>query len=847
VTPEPRKKEILRKWISLEFSRANSFKRLTRVLFPAVSLVILGLVGIIIWNQSLQRQVTQRTDKLNRELIQRTLMEKALRINEEKYRSIFENIQDVYFEIRPLGKVLQISPSVEKVFGYNRADLINHAISRMFAFDDEFRIMRTRAVREERLNDHETLLVCRDGRQVNCSMNTTLVRDEEGNPAKIIGSIRDITARVKAQRALRASHNVLEQRVLERTAELRDTNKALNRAKEKADAATRAKSNFLANMSHEIRTPLGGIISASELVMDEALPPGAAKYVNIIRTCSNALLEVIDDILDFSKIEAGKLDLELYPFKLTKLISRTTDLFLQRFMEKQIRFSRKLSPDIPSVLKGDAFRIQQIITNLLSNAVKFTDQGGRILLDVTRQPDTQDKDLARIRFMVEDTGIGIRPENQEILFSPFSQVDASTTRKYGGSGLGLSICRQLVEAMHGTIRLESSPGRGSRFFFTLPLAILPESAVRAPLVNPALPPGGFRALLQGKHILVAEDTPTNQEIILAVLDLAGVKAVLADTGEKAFGLAASEQFDAVLMDLQMPVMDGFETARAIRKLAGGRELPIIAMTAHALKEDAQRCLASGMDDYISKPINQEKLFTTLVRHIYPSEPDTPAGPGDPPGEPNRISQTDKGPGPADRLPGIDAEQAIDALGVTPRVFQHILATFYKDIPVMITRLKEAWEHGEQQTVTTMVHSLKGSAGGIGAHKLHSLALALEIMCRESPALPDMAAAGLPALEQALNEVIGTIRTAVPNLDEPWPGPAAAQGDPDKKTARLILDELEHALEFPELTELDALSAKLDGLDSRPEIILLKEQIRSHDHDLARQTVQELQTIYGGRP
>ena len=465
MTPEPRKKAILRKWISLEFSQAKNFKWLTRILFPTIALVILGLVGIIIWNQSLQRQVTQRTNTLNRELVQRTLMEKALRVNEEKYRSIFENIQDVYFEIRPLGKVLQISPSVEKVFGYNRDDLINHSIARMFASYDEFRTMRNRAVQEERLNDHEILLVCRDGKQANCSMNTTLVRDEEGNPAKIIGSIRDITERVSAQKALRSSYNELEQRVQERTAELRDTNKALNQAKEEADAATRAKSNFLANMSHEIRTPLSGVISASELVMNEPLPPDAAKYIHIIRTSGHALLDVIDDILDFTKIEAGKLDLEHRPFDLTRLISRSTDLFVHRFMEKQIQFFQKLWPDTPNHLKGDTFRIQQILTNLLSNAVKFTEPGGQILLEVSWQKAASDKKMADICFLVEDSGIGISQEHQELLFSPFSQVDASTTRKYGGSGLGLSICRQLVEAMCGTIGVESVSGQGSRFFF----------------------------------------------------------------------------------------------------------------------------------------------------------------------------------------------------------------------------------------------------------------------------------------------------------------------------------------------------------------------------------------------
>jgi PAS domain S-box-containing protein len=842
-TPKSRKKQILHKWISLEFSQANNFKWLTRILFPAVVLIILGLVGIIIWNQSLQRQVAQRTDKLNRELLQRTLMEKALRVNEEKYRSIFDNIQDVYFEIRPLGKVLQISPSVEKVFGYNRLDLINNSLARMFASYDEFSIMRTLAVQEDRLNDHEILLVCQNGKHANCSMNTTLVRDEEGNPAKIIGSIRDITERVTAQKALRASYNELEQRVQERTAELRDANKALNQAKEAADAATRAKSNFLANMSHEIRTPLGGVISASELVMNESLPPDAAKYIKIIRTSGSALLSVIDDILDFTKIEAGKLDLEHHPFELTKLISRSTDLFTPRFMEKQIRFSCTLAPDAPTHLKGDGFRIQQVLTNLLNNAVKFTQQGGTISLQVSWQPEKNNPESAVIEFVVEDSGIGISPEYREMLFSPFAQVDASTTRKYGGSGLGLSICRQLVEAMHGSIQVQSTPGEGSRFSFNLPLEIVSESQVQLLAQASALPPGEYRALLKGKRILVAEDNPTNQEIILAVLDLAGITSVLADNGEKAVTKAAVQPFHAVLMDLQMPVMDGFEATRAIRKLDNGRNLPIIAMTAHALKEDETRCRDAGMDDYISKPINQEKLFSSLIRHIYDADP-TPL--------PKTVSDSSLGPDPTQaiaggqislppELPGLQIHKAMTALGVSESVFLRILTTFLRDITSVLDQIKSAWHQADREKVIRLIHSLKGSTSGIGAETAHKLALDMENLCRQSAHLIEMDAAGLPDLEKEINEVLVSIGTVVPAPDPDRPH-ASLNKTADTKTLCTVLAALEQALEFPELTELDDLLEKLSAHADIDEITVLKDQILSHDYEIARHTAHELQTI-----
>ncbi len=847
-TPEEQKKALLRKWISLAFSKSSNLQWLTRILFPTVALIILGLVVIIIWNQSLQRQVIHRTEKLKEELIQRTVMEKALRENEEKYRSIFENIQDVYFEIRPLGKVLEISPSVEKVFGYKREKLLHQSISRIFASLDEFRNMRYRAVRDEHLIDHETLLVAPDGRHLNCAMNTTLVKDESGNPAKIIGSIHNITERVKAQKALRASYNELEKRVQERTAQLSRTNKALNLAKEAADAATLAKSNFLANMSHEIRTPLSGVISASELVMAEALPKGVAKYIDIIRTSGHALLNVIDDILDFSKIEAGKLDLEHHPFDLNQLIDRTTGLFKHRFMEKQIRFHQEIEPDIPVHLKGDSFRIQQILTNLLSNAVKFTDREGNISLNVSKSYDSSADGSVSVQFLVEDSGIGISPKHQEILFSPFAQVDASTTRKYGGSGLGLSICRQLVEAMHGSIRVESTLGLGSRFSFTLPLE--QEPGVTAPKDSgrkPALSLEGFKALLQDKAILVVEDTPTNQEIILAVLELVGISAVLTENGDSAVAAVAKGHFDAVLMDLQMPMMDGFEATKAIRNLEKGKNLPVIAMTAHALKEDEDRCMAAGMDGYIAKPINQEKLFTTLVRHIHGSAgtPLPGAGKDAPAPDAEKLTEDTSGRSPLpDSLPGIEIRRTMETLGVSSKVFLRILTTFYRDTPTMISQIKEAWRNGDRETVIRIIHSMKGAASGIGAPALHRMTLELETLCRQAQTLPDMAGAGLSEIEALLKTVRTDIRTLTKVQD------SGKDPEPQKNTVEPsaflpLLDELAQALEFPELTELERLTQRLNRLSGHPLIPILTDQLRSHDHDLARQTVLELHTQIRG--
>ncbi len=372
--------------------------------------------------------------------------------------------------------------------------------------------------------------------------------------------------------------------------------------------------------------------------------------------------------------------------------------------------------------------------------------------------------------------------------------------------------------------------------------MLSGSAALEPPSGTALPPGGYRALLKGKRILVAEDTPTNQEIILAVLDLAGVKTVLADTGEKAVAQAAASRFHAVLMDLQMPVMDGFEAARAIRKQAHGQDIPIIAMTAHALKEDEARCLAAGMDAYISKPINQEKLFSTLIRHIYATDTDTLPG-TEPIPVLNALDNTDIVL--PEKLPGIDIGRAMAALSVSSPVFMRILSTFLRDIPSVLKGIKSAWGADDKERVIRLTHSLKGSAGGIGAIKTHDIALEMEILCRNAACLPRMNAAGITELEKAVNEVLTAICTIMPSPESDALPPALDNGGPDTEKLATLLNKLARALEFPELTELDLLLDQLDAFATHSEISRLKDQILSHDYEPARQTVQKLQTIFNG--
>ena len=500
------------------------------------------------------------------------------------YRQIFENAHDAILIFEPNEeRVLEVNPRACEIYGYNAEEFRGLSLIELSVDPRRGRDKVVQTLEKGTFLNFETMQRRRDGSLMYLEINASVI--ELRGQLVILSINRDITERKRSEE--------------------------LRLAKEAAERANRAKSEFLANMSHEIRTPMAGIIGLTGLLAKSELSPRDRHYLETIQSSADALLELIDDVLDFSKIEAGKLSLPLEVFDLRVLVEKIVDLLRPPATSKRIALEVCWRTDVPSHVSGSASRLRQVLLNLLGNAVKFTEKG-RVDLEISSHPGDSGDPRVFIAFSVRDTGIGIGEAVRDRLFEPFTQEEGSSNRRYGGTGLGLAITRRLVELMGGDICFESTPGQGSHFYFRLPFQ---PAGWRgdSPLVVPVSGQNEFA----GRRLLVAEDNPVNQMVVLAMLESSGAEVIQVPNGHEALAALDGSSFDLVLMDCQMPLLDGYEATRQIRRREAdsGRHLPIVALTANAMVGDEEKCLAAGMDFYLSKPFTEDQLLRALRRFL----------------------------------------------------------------------------------------------------------------------------------------------------------------------------------------------------------------------------------------
>ncbi|MEI6392805.1 MAG: response regulator [Verrucomicrobiota bacterium] len=810
------------------------------------------------------------------DITERKRQQQALATSEKKIRKIIETSLEGFWLVDNNAVTVEVNDSLCKILKRPREEIVGRCI---FDFTDQenTRIFKENVSRRAHgeSGNYELSLSAPDGSQVSCQMSASPLMDDQGVKTGAFALCTDITLRKQQETEILA-------------------------AKQKAEEATQMKSMFLANMSHEIRTPMNAIIGLSHLALKTPLNAKQRDYVSKVHNAGTSLLAIINDILDFSKIEAGKLDIETTDFRLDEVISSVTTLTAQKAHDKGLEFLAHVSPAIPEYLLGDPLRLGQILTNFVNNSVKFTEQG-EIRLNIDLAERTGEK--VQLKFSVRDTGIGMTKEQAAKLFQPFTQADMSTTRKHGGTGLGLTICRRLVELMGGRVWLESEAGVGTTFFFTVWLGvgaakgsgkIVPErlahlrvlvvddnaaareilqeplsaiashvkvvasgaeaiAAVKAQdpaapydiifmdwrmpgmdglqasrhiksdetltkqpaivlvtafgreevreeaerlqldgfLVKPVTksmivdtlvnvfaspadePAGGVGRVkeadspLRGLRALLAEDNEINQQIAVELLEGVGATVNVAGNGREAVErlCASPTSFDLVLMDLQMPEMDGYQATAKIRGDARFATLPVIAMTAHATMEERQRCLAAGMNDHISKPIDPVALFETVARYYKPTTgaapPATPA-----PAAAGALTSPE-----LPEVEGLDAKDGLARVAGNRKLYLKLLRQFAEQQGPSVEQITAALAQGDSALAERLAHTLKGVAGNIGAKPVQIAAGALEKLIRNRATAAETDSA-LRQVAAALDPLLAQLR-ASPSLPEPNPQPAAA--------------------------------------------------------------------------
>ena len=610
------------------------------------------------------------TDNTARKLVEAEQKKLDQRLRDQQFytRSLIESNIDALMTTDPAGIITDVNKQMEALTGCTRDELIGAPFKDFFTDPERAEAAIRLVLNEKKITDYELTACARDGKKTVVSYNATTFYDRVRTLQGVFAAARDITERKQVEAELK-------------------------QARAAAESASRTKSDFLASMSHEIRTPMNAIMGVADLLAKTQLSPEQDKYVQIIRRAGDNLLNLINDILDLSKVEASQLELERTGFSLNDLLEKVMEMVAVRAQEKGLSLVCEIAPNVPTGLVGDPTRLRQVLLNLVGNAIKFT-ESGEVSLRVT--PDGDSSVPAALRFTITDTGIGISSEKLSGVFEQFTQADSSTTRRFGGSGLGLTISKRLVELMGGRIWVASVIEKGSVFSFAVPFEIWAGATRRAgvPVGMDPEPP------LSPLHILLAEDSPDNRTITLAYLEDTPYRVEVAETGAVACRMFEAGHYDLILMDRQMPVMDGLTAARTIRtwEQANGRPpTPIIALTASALKGDREKCMAAGCTAYLTKPIKQEVLLLAIKEHsmIAPASPNQETG-------------------------GRDATAAYTEPKSTDRI-----PRFLRNCRQNVIAMEDALDRGDFQTVEFLGHGMRGAGGMFGFPAITDIGAALE--------------------------------------------------------------------------------------------------------------------------
>jgi len=617
------------------------------------------------------------------DITEKKLAELALSESEEKFRTIFESIQDIYFRTNLDGKVRMISPSVSELLGYTSDQLLNSDIDKFYKGDQNQAELLNELTEKKTIRNLNATLTSSDGKKLQCLCNVRLIY-RNNRPVQIEGVARDIS-------------------------QLRQAYVELELAKELAEKSLKVKERFLANMSHEIRTPMNGIIGMIDLVASTRLDEEQKGHVKTIKKSSETLLHILNDILDLSKIEAGKMELRKKAVKLEAIFIKLYDLFSRQADLNNTSLYYHLSDNIPETLFIDETRLLQVLSNLTANAIKFSKSRGTI--HISAKTIEQKKDKCILRIQIKDSGIGIAKKDLVKLFTSFTQVDNSRTKTYGGTGLGLAISKELTKSMGGEIGVHSTPGLGSTFWFTFEAGIAPDGTLieDSPTTSSEI---AAEFELRKPRILIVDDNSVNRKVAWQILKKSGCNIDMVTSGEEALVILGKKTFDLIFMDIQMPVMDGIKTTLEIKKLHLAKTPPIVAMTAYSMEEDRERFISQGLDDYLAKPIQATSLIAKVKDWLK--------------FEPNKVEVETFTEASSDEGLIINQKILVNIERHGGKDILHpLLEDFENETKEQIANCFKALRAGDFEGVRLELHTLKGSAGTLGIEKVAKCAEKIE--------------------------------------------------------------------------------------------------------------------------